>query len=452
MTEERELSVDGVSVRKWMDTGGFRVPAVSFELVSERDEAVTVRLVDRIPDSFPMERVGFHPDHGSEHWTAYPDHRVGFEYELAPDETVTTVYGVRIDEDEDIEQFDSAPELEVLVGDDSGDENGEGIEDATISDIAPQERTDVVRDVIEGDRETVPGLEDGDEDDEPPEEIFDDLGEAEASDGFVEDAGEPDTEEPPEAVDAGDEMTEFSEPDDPAAETEPGADAETEADADVEVEAETESDPGAEADTEAAGGADAEVDAGMRAEPGSVAAALAEELAAGEVEESTREQLQTALGVPQSVETRLSHLQTRVSDMEAYTDALEAFIDENGAAQELADDLEADIAAVEERTERLASDIQEDVEERLEAAEDDRAAIAADLEDLEADLDKEVDLLDDDIEGLGADLGDLEERLGELEAELEAEIEGVETDIDTLREDLEEVQHQFDQLSDVFGG
>ena len=39
----------------------FPVPAIKFRLVSGSDDPVHVRLVDRTPEDFPMEGVGFHP-------------------------------------------------------------------------------------------------------------------------------------------------------------------------------------------------------------------------------------------------------------------------------------------------------------------------------------------------------------------------------------------------------
>ncbi|OYR86715.1 hypothetical protein DJ72_01870, partial [Halorubrum distributum] len=92
---------DGIRVEKSFTDDAFPVPAVMYTLSSHREDPVRVRIVDRIPESFPMDRVGFHPEYESENWTAYKDHRVEFERVIDPDESVETVFGIR-DDDPDL--------------------------------------------------------------------------------------------------------------------------------------------------------------------------------------------------------------------------------------------------------------------------------------------------------------------------------------------------------------
>jgi len=82
-----------------------------YELSSSREESVRVRIVDRIPESFPMDCIGFHPEYESDNWTAYKDHRVEFERVLDPGEAVETVFGIR-DDDPDLDGFLGAPVIE----------------------------------------------------------------------------------------------------------------------------------------------------------------------------------------------------------------------------------------------------------------------------------------------------------------------------------------------------
>jgi hypothetical protein len=522
MTEEREQTVDGVTVSKSLDTEGFPVPTVTFDIVSDREDHVLLRIVDRIPESFPMDSVGFHPEYGSENWTAYPDQRVEYEREIAPDESVTTIYGIRLDDTDEAEQFLGDPEVETLTpGDESGDADEEGLGDSTIADIAPPERTEVVRDVIEGERDTVPGLEDGEED---PEDILGELGdpidgEAPAADGEA--TENPSGEEQPveEDILASDDPREDEESDaettaespvadDPLAEV--GDDAETadedEAEAadedggaaDESGDEETDDTAVAAVDEEATGAdgenaadatdadgdeaenvtgtdeqeaaeasgtaaeiaspdaADPESTAGsLSASPGNVAAALAEELAAGHVDDETRATLREELGVggiSKSADTRLSHLQSRMSDMEAYADAMEAFIDENGTARELLDRVETDLADLQARTDDLEADLTETVDERMSEARTERERIREDLDALETDLEEEVGALDGDLRSLEDDLNVLRERVEDVETDLGDDVATVEEDVAALREDVAEFREWRSQLSSVFGG
>jgi predicted nucleic acid-binding Zn-ribbon protein len=445
MTEEREQAVDGLTVRKSIDSEGFPVPAVTFEINSEREDAVVVRIVDHIPESFPMEKVGFHPEYESGSWTAYPDQRVEFEHRLDPGESVTTVYGVRLKDPEETDQFMSDPDVEALSpASADASEHEEGLGDSTMADIAPPERTGVVRDVIEGERDTVPGLEDGED---RPADILEEL-------------GDPIEEDPA----ADEDPTTEAAPDDPGADGvgtgDPLADVEGEATANGEpVEAEQGTGPAGDAadpvdDPAREGGPDdAPAGATPAASPGNVAVALAEEIESGQIDEETLATLGDAFGgVPNSVDTRISHVQSRVSDIEAYADAIEEFIDENGTARELLDQLEAETERLDARTERLEAELADDLDQRLEESREERAEIRADVEAVETLLEESVDDLEGDLAEVTDDLDALADRLEDAEADLAAEVETVEDDVEAVRDDLAEIEAWREQLSSVLGG
>jgi len=98
------VSNDGINIEKSVAADEFPVPAVKFVLTSNAASPVRIRLTDQIPESFPMERVGFHPDFHSDSWTAYKNHRVEFEHELDSGESLTTVYGIRTDDEEKLQE------------------------------------------------------------------------------------------------------------------------------------------------------------------------------------------------------------------------------------------------------------------------------------------------------------------------------------------------------------
>ena len=162
-------SEGGVTTEKSFDGEAFAVPAIRFELQSDHDDAVTVRLTDRIPDDFPMDNVGFHPEYENENWTAYKDHRVQFERTLEPNESLTTVYGIRLSDRSDAEKFLIEPELEeVTPVTDDGGQGEERMEEHTITDIVSEDSSQVGRDVIAGDS-GLPGLDEDAETGDPQE-------------------------------------------------------------------------------------------------------------------------------------------------------------------------------------------------------------------------------------------------------------------------------------------
>ncbi|MFC7045697.1 hypothetical protein ACFQH6_10030 [Halobacteriaceae archaeon GCM10025711] len=195
MNAEQSVRVEsgGVSVEKSYDPDSFPVPAIRFDVTSERDVPVVVTVVEQIPEGFTMERIGFHPEYESEHWTAFKDNRVEFERTLDAGESVTTVYGVRLDEDEDPAAFLSEPDLGTMIVDESEVPDEDDADDDPIAGVVPPESSQAVRDVISGKSDSIPGLGNGDDEEAESEAVAadaDDGATADAPADAVDEAGE----------------------------------------------------------------------------------------------------------------------------------------------------------------------------------------------------------------------------------------------------------------------
>ncbi len=365
-TPERTVTEDGITLTKSYETDEFPVPTIEFRVRSERDDGAMVRLVDAVPDGIPSGDLGFHPDHGGDDWTIEGDSAV-FERHIAPGEEYRTVYGIRTD-DHDADRFMTDPELDVSgLGGDTGDSastaDDADAEDRTRTPDATtpgRDSSQAARDVIAG--ENVPGL--------------DNEGTAEA----VNISG------------TGSDPTDGTEP--------------------------TEADAGA-GDTGTAGSEQARVGV----PEGGVGAALAAELRNGELAESDRELLAEELDTDgASGEVRFSHLQSRISDLEAYTDALEEFIDEHGPARQLIEDL----------TEQVA-----DIEDELAALDERTSETEADIERLEA----AIETNGDDIKALDSDIDDAQTEIDETQAS-----------VADLRADINAIEEWRGRISSVLGG
>jgi len=446
---------DGVTVEKAFEPEEFPVPAMAFTLGSSLEEPVEIRLVDRIPDSFPMENVGFHPEYESEHWTAYEDHRVVYSRTLAPGEEVTTVYGVRLEDPERAEAFLTPPVLE-----------REGDRSETVEEVLGGDDSQPIRDVLAGECSSLPGLDDpgdgesvgrdGDEAgvadlglDEEPEEV--DL-------GLEDDAGgegrpDPDDGEPiddpglaepaptPRSID--DDLRPAvvgTSPDDGGPGTEPAAG----------------TDDGSPADATDATGDPAPGTASASA-GGSVAARLASEIRAGEVPEEELDALRDALGggdVPRSVDVRISRLQSTVEDLGAYAEALEAFIDEHGTARGVLDDVQSRTDDLAEHVESLEGELEATASERAEIREE-VEAVAEAVDAVRADLEREADRVETaegELSDVRDDLAALGEEVDAVEERLEGEIGGLSDEVDDHRDRLEELETFRDRLGSAFGG
>ena len=459
---DRTVSVsDGdVRVEKSFARDEFPVPAIKFRLVSESDDPVHVRLVDRIPEDFPMEGVGFHPDYGGDNWTAYKDHRVEYERTLDPGESTTIVYGIRLEDASDAAGFLSEPVLErpPVPGEAPEDRAG-----ADVDDILGTDRSQLVRDALQGNGRLA--------NQEPPADPADD-------DPGVEPIAEPSTDGNGEPSDA------EPEPIDGDAEPaiEPATDADDTAaagDADspepraipseltAAVRRETESvtpvgSDGAEADTEADAVADAETDAGADANEyvdigaeaddsdvaavpatdaeGGLAATLAAEIRAGEVSDADLDTLRGELdpGLPRSADVRIRRLQSQLADLEAYSDSIKEFIDDEGTGAELVERLGAELEAV---TTEL-----EDLHDGLDAAAADREAIRDDVDALGDDLaatDDRLDTVDETATTAADGVDDVHDRADAIEDHLD----GVESDIDDLTDDIDDVAAEIGDVA-----
>lgn len=474
---------DGIRVEKSFTDDAFPVPAVTFDLSSRRDDAVRVRIVDRIPEEFPMDRVGFHPDFESANWTAYKDHRVEFERVLEPGESVETVFGIR-DDDPDLDGFLGTPVIEhVPVGEEIGDVLGAG-------------ETDAVREVLSGDRDTLPGMEDEPPDEEPSEDeptkggLNADGSEAEAEVAESDDGDEPDA-TGPEPRTVADGTTAAVTP------RETTEDKGTDADVDETEEDGVEDDAG-DADDGPETPSEPETE-GITASTaaGGVAAALAEEIRSGAVDDEDMELLRSELdlGVPRSVDVRINRLQSSVSDIEAYADALAEFIDGEGTAREVLDGLDARVDEAEatidsldtrltagERAHGELADDVESVADDVESVDDDVTAVREEvngLEDALDDFDDDVETLYEEVDDAAAgveraddriddvedrfgrfeeefddlwdDLTEVDSRLTDIEARLGDDLEDVEAELDAIEDHLEELDAFRQRLNEAFG-
>lgn len=339
---------DGITVEKSFEPDDFPVPAIAFVFRSDRDEPVSVRLVDSVPEDISPENIGFHPNYGAEFWGVVDDGIV-FERELAPGEEYTTVYGLRGDDTDVPSKFLSDPTIESVtpsLDGEGGSETGDGAGD----DVD-----------IEADRDT-------------------------EDDGGDTNVGvDPD----PETADSA------------------GNNGNTDTDSGL---AAAEDATGATGDDED-GGADEPAGSDRNADPAdgepdsaSVVDELLAELEGADPDDPEIVALREALGVGPAgaaVEARIEHLQSAVADLEAYTDAFEAFLDENGDAQQILDDIN-------EQYERTHARL-DDIEATAEAANESARSTETRLDDEFGDVREEIDALESEIESLSEELSEVVE-------------------------------------------
>lgn len=373
----RTVREEGVTVRKTVDGDG----EVTVEVASERETAGTVRVVDPTLESHAESDVEFRAgDDAVEVVEGTPL----FEWELGPEERRTLRYRLP---DVGPEEFDTEPRVSVT---------GSGLDG-----IVDRDRSEALREFVGGERDSLaPEAVGGETEPEPNGTTVDDHAEATPAAGAAE----------PERVDA----------------TEGSAVEGAEATDDATDEVATAEKSAASEDAGSDGGETApevgEDSAGSEIGSDSVARALLEELRDGRVEEATATELRTELGTEarRSQEVRIGHLQSEVSDLAAYGDTIESFIDRHGTFEAVIDDVHDELSALDDRSERL--------DERIEALSE-----AADRVD---GLDSEVTEIRSTQSELSAGIDDVREAQSEIESRMER-FDGELSDVQDRLDDLE---------------
>lgn len=289
---------------------------------------------------------------------------VAFEREMDANETYTAVYGLR---DIDVEALEGGPLTPTI----------EHVEPAAAGDSS-----DIVREVIEG-------VDEGDEEEVEPLDLNDPDPDAEGLEADASGSAHDDLE--------------------PAV-TKAEADGSSTAASDVETDDDVEP-------------------AGAGTETDSVAAALLSELRAGTVDDDVRSSLRRHLAAREdSTDARIERLQSDVADLQAYSDALEEFLDENGPGDQLIEDLEAEI-------DRLEADVQETSDRSTDQADD--------IDDLQA----TVDEFADDLDELRDQVDEVLETAGDLDSDA---IEDLQEAVDEMEDELSEVAEIQERFQAVF--
>ncbi|HKL29848.1 MAG TPA: hypothetical protein VJ898_11365 [Natrialbaceae archaeon] len=172
--------------------------------------------------------------------------------------------------------------------------------------------------------------------------------------------------------------------------------------------------------------------------PEEVPTVFVNQLRSGALSDADVEALREALGieVPRSTETRIEHVESRLTEFEAYIEALEAFIDDNGTADEIIADLEA---TIDDLSETVAS-VEDELEGIREQQADLREAVDGHDEALST-VEERVDGLEEKIDALERTTADHGSRIVDLEADQQALRTDLEAGHQELREELD-ASHQ----------
>ncbi|WP_458204593.1 hypothetical protein [Haladaptatus sp. NG-SE-30] len=402
-----ESYTTGVTVEKSLSISDDGIGVVAIVTDSTHEEPITVQVTDRLPTGFETERIGFHPD-DRDHWHS-DDGTVVFETSVSATDSVETLYAINETDKTELRRFVGNPEVDVAFDEDVADDvtedtilSDEPVEAPSASTAEPASEMNTAGDSILTDSPVDTVLGDG------PVETSSDDSTAQVS---------TDKQSPDRSF--------LMEDAEQVATTESTTDSER-----------TEGETVASTDTSAEQEATS-VESDFDSESRDLVAALVAELEAGNLTAHERSVLADHFrnngdddpSMNGSVVARLRHVETTVNDLEAYTTALESFLDETGDAQEMVAELEETRATLNTLQTDLSS-----VTTRLQS-------VTERVDEFEA-VPETVDRLDEqinDVEPTVATLRDHHESMGDRIAALESELESLQTVVGANRSFRESV-------------
>ena len=87
----------GVQVHKMIEVERVQLPTVLYALQSEREQSVSVRMVDPLPPGVPPEAIAVHDDFDGDGWELGADGQLTYSRELEPGEMYKTALFVGLD-------------------------------------------------------------------------------------------------------------------------------------------------------------------------------------------------------------------------------------------------------------------------------------------------------------------------------------------------------------------
>ncbi len=412
------MSTDGITVHQLYTDEELAVPAIVLKLVSNRDDSATVVL--RVPEP-TAQRVGFHPEFENEAWEI-TDEGLVFETTLAPEAEITTLYAVETDDETAVGAAMDTLKIESVKPSQTDESQEEPTGDDGESDETPVDPEDELVDVsdgmeaVEANSEIDPEADLIDLDDGEKAAIATDfdLGVDEIDTEVTMDQTEDLPEDEPREMED-DQMDEPDRHDEPEMET----DAEESEPDDKQPATNVVSAEPTDDEMEMAG-----TTALTDYPTEELVSELANRASAENLPTEARERL-VSLGENGDSrgavrDAQIDHLQSRVSDIEAFTDTLEAVLEQHGQP----------------------ADVFEAHTERLTAVEDEVSS----LNDSMAETTDAVSELEPQVDAVESGLQSVENEIESVSADVAATTE----DVDTMRGDVKELERGQDDLkSDV---
>lgn len=359
-----------LTLSKGLETDRYELPTVTYWITTQRDTSLRLRLREQLPEEISQTEVRF-PSLYVDDWTVEESH-LRYESRIEPGEALVTTFGIKTDNPAQLDVFDGCPAVEVAP---------------VVS--APKESEQVWRDIPQDNivyQETQTG-----EQTSAKTSVITDGGERSTTAG----ASSPPVDD--DQSETGSSSIETSSADDLAATIPTLNDSDTSEDHSSSPRDELEESGHAvsfDGDQQATGDI---VDEFLTA--------LQNTSLSKEQQETLREAIR--FDTDESMNARIQHCQTQLSDLEAYIDPLEEFLDEEGFGQQLIKEVQGKLTVLEEEVTVLESTVTTTISKQEE--------LETQFDDIERTVDAQMSEFDETADSLHAEIDSVWTTVKELE-------------------------------------
>ena len=148
----------------------------------------------------------------------------------------------------------------------------------------------------------------------------------------------------------------------------------------------------------------------------SIVSALLNELENDNLSDDQRTRLQEHLikSQPASVDTRVSHLESELNEFAAYIDALEEFIDENGPAEQLLEDITDQLSTLDKELAQIQKN-QSSHADQLNEVKTTQESLTTSQDELESKMDEKLPEFEQEVEEVSTELTELTTKIERIE-------------------------------------
>lgn len=359
-----------LTLSKELETDRYKLPTVTYWITTQRDTTLRLRLREQLPAEISQTEVRF-PASYVDDWTV-EENQLRYESRIGSDGALVTTFGIKTDNPAQLDAFAGCPAIEVAPGVSAPEESEQAWKDVPQDNIAYQET-----------------------------QTYEQAG---AKTAVITDGGEQSTTTSTSSSPVNGEQSEGD-----SSSIEIGSDGDLDATIPRMNDSETSEERGMSPRDESEGAENTVSSDGNQQRNGDIVDEFLTTLQDRSLSEDQQETLREALGfeVGESMNARIQHCQTLLSDFAAYIDPLEEFLDEEGSGQQIIKEVQGKLTVLEEEVTVLESMVTTTLSKQEE--------LATQFDDIERTVDAQRSEFDETTNSFHAEIDSVRTTIEEIE-------------------------------------